>query len=93
MHEGNLSFLPGLRVAPAYDMLPMLYAPIRGVELPQRSFEPSLALPAERERWHVAATAAEFFWDQASRDSRISKQFRATCADNARHVTALRERV
>ena len=93
MHEGNLSFLPGLRVAPAYDMLPMLYAPIRGVELPQRSFEPALALPAERECWQVAAMAAESFWNQASRDSRISQPFRDTCANNARHVATLRERV
>ena len=92
MHEGNLSFLPGLRMAPAYDTLPMLYAPVRGVELPQRSFEPALALPAERVSWQVAAAAAESFWSQASRDSRISQQFRDTCANNARHVAALRER-
>ncbi|MET0961344.1 MAG: type II toxin-antitoxin system HipA family toxin YjjJ [Noviherbaspirillum sp.] len=30
MHEGNLSFRPGLSLAPVYDMLPMAYAPVRG---------------------------------------------------------------
>lgn len=93
MHEGNLSFLPGLRVAPAYDMLPMLYAPVRGVELPQRSFEPALPLPAERTRWQAAAAAAQQFWNEASHDSRVSAEFRDTCACNARHVAKLLERL
>ena len=30
MHEDNLAFRPGLTLAPVYDMLPMLYAPLRG---------------------------------------------------------------
>lgn len=51
MHDGNLSFVPGQPgpwLAPVYDMLPMLYAPQRGVELPERAFTPRLPLPAER---------------------------------------------
>ena len=90
MHEGNLSFQPntqdsqaGLRLSPAYDMLPMLYAPARGVELPERSFAPKLPLPAERETWDRAAWAAIAFWQMAADDERISNSFRATCADNA----------
>lgn len=93
MHEGNLSFLPGLRVAPAYDMLPMLYAPVRGAELPQRSFNPSLPLPAARARWQAAAVAAQHFWSEASRDSRVSAEFRNTCACNAQLVADLLERL
>ncbi len=93
MHEGNLSFLPGLRVAPAYDMLPMLYAPVRGVELPPRSFEPALPLPAERTHWQAAATAAQQFWNDASQDNRVSAVFRDTCARNARHLTDLLDRL
>jgi len=49
MHDGNLSFRPrvsaatsSLIPAPAYDMLPMLYAPQRGVELPPVNFVPRL---------------------------------------------------
>ncbi len=90
MHEGNLSFQPnarnggaGLQLSPAYDMLPMLYAPARGVELPARSFEPKLPLPAQRVDWNHAVHAATAFWQTAAADERISTGFRAICADNA----------
>ncbi len=90
MHDGNLSFQPrsvdgrpGLQLAPAYDMLPMLYAPSRGVELPPREYRPRPPLPAERELWAQAAQAAVTFWRSAAADARISAAFRAVCADNA----------
>lgn len=93
MHDGNLSFLPRmsaagipLTLAPAYDILPMLYAPQRGVELPPANFIPRLPLPTEREDWRVAAAAAEQFWSRAADDARISAGFRAICADNMRTV-------
>lgn len=89
MHDGNLSFRPStsgaaarLLLAPAYDMLPMLYAPQRGVELPQVTFNPRLPLPAEREAWRDAASAAEHFWSRSANDARISAEFRALCAAN-----------
>ena len=77
MHDGNLSFRPGLQLAPMYDMLPMGYAPVRGVELPVKHFVPHLPLPAERATWLAAASAAEQFWSAASGDARISTDFRA----------------
>jgi hypothetical protein len=86
MHDGNLSFRPGLRLAPAYDMLPMLYAPLRGVEVPTPVFVPPLPLPAERDAWLVARAAAERFWAEASRDRRIGEQFRRVCERNAQAV-------
>ena len=93
MHDGNLSFQPRisnsrieLRVAPVYDMLPMLYAPQRGVELAPVTFAPRLPLPAEREAWQQAAAAADRFWSQAADDARISAPFRAICAENLRTV-------
>jgi hypothetical protein len=93
MHDGNLSFRPrssaeptALILAPAYDMLPMLYAPQRGVELPQVHFAPRLPLPAERGAWQDAATAAVEFWSHAADDSRISAAFRAICAENLQTV-------
>jgi len=85
MHDGNLSFVPGapgLRLAPAYDMLPMLYAPERGVELPHRQFAVRLPLPRERELWHQAAEAATDFWRRAGNDLRVSKGFREICRRN-----------
>lgn len=84
MHEGNLSFRPGLTLAPVYDMLPMAYAPLRGIELPVRQFAPRLPLPAESETWQQAARAAVLFWETAGADLRISAAFRATCTENAR---------
>lgn len=83
MHDGNLAFRPGLQLAPVYDMLPMGYAPVRGVELPQRDHSPALPLPSEREAWLRAASAAVQFWAVASQDARISPDFRAVCASNA----------
>jgi hypothetical protein len=89
MHDGNLSFRPGLALAPAYDMLPMLYAPARGVELPSRHFSPQLPLPAERPVWTAAAVAAQDFWLRASGDPRISDDFRRICERNHRTLVAL----
>jgi hypothetical protein len=93
MHDGNLSFRPRMSAAatpldlvPAYDMLPMLYAPQRGVELPPVSFTPRLPLPAEREAWQEAAAAAAEFWARAADDARITAEFRAICGANLHKV-------
>ncbi len=86
MHDGNVSFTPaneGVRIAPSYDMLPMLYAPLRGVELPAKNFRPSLPVPSERNDWNRAAIAAVAFWAAAAADPRISAPFREICANNA----------
>jgi hypothetical protein len=86
MHAGNLSFVPDagrLTVAPAYDMLPMLYAPLAGGEVPQREFAPPLPLPAQRAVWLAACAAAQGFWAAAAQDGRISAAFRAVCQQNA----------
>lgn len=90
MHEGNLAFRPGLQLTPAYDMLPMMYAPQRGVELPTRKFAPTLPIPAEREAWSIARPAALAFWERAAADPRISEEFRAICAANAQHLVSMR---
>ncbi len=88
MHEGNLSFIPaaadeaGLRIAPAYDMLPMLYLPQRGVEMVARSYVPQRPLPSERRAWRAAAEGAQAFWSMAAGDGRISEGFRAVCSQN-----------
>ncbi|MBI5525173.1 MAG: type II toxin-antitoxin system HipA family toxin YjjJ [Deltaproteobacteria bacterium] len=83
MHHGNLAFHPGLRLAPAYDMLPMLFAPQRGGEVPEREFEPEPPLPDERDTWHAAAQAAAAFWRRCADDLRISDGFRRHCEQHA----------
>lgn len=93
MHAGNLSFMPvdgQLQPAPAYDMLPMHHAPVRGVELPVRQFDVALPLPDTFDHARVAAAAAESFWNTASQDERISDAFRAVCAQAAEGVRRLR---
>jgi hypothetical protein len=82
MHDGNLAFFPGLRLAPVYDMLPMFYAPARGVELLDREFKPSKPLPGEEETWTRAKTGAIAFWEAASKESTISETFRQIAKQN-----------
>lgn len=89
MHDGNLAFLPGLTLAPAYDMLPMLYAPQRGVELVERNFAPALPVPKERSTWVQAAEAASVFWRRAQQDERISQGFKDICKVNADQIERL----
>lgn len=84
MHDGNLAFRPGLTLAPAYDMLPMAYAPMRGGELPTREFSPELPLPAEAPVWLQAAVVAVSFWEASANDARISDDFRRICANNSK---------
>jgi hypothetical protein len=76
MHFGNLAFflddtLP-FQVTPAYDMLPMLWAPGNQGELVERRFAPAPPLPAMTEPWREAAEWAEIFWDRVAADSRRS---------------------
>jgi len=89
MHDGNLSFLPDLSLAPAYDMLPMIYAPQAGVELVERKFNPFPPLPKERQVWIQAAGAAVLFWNRVESDSRISAPFRDIAKANAQYVSRL----
>ncbi len=91
MHFGNLAFfldgtLP-FRVTPAYDMLPMLWAPGSQGELIERQFAPAPPLPVMTEPWREAAGWAENFWNRLSEDARLSTEF-ARIADDARAVLA-----
>jgi hypothetical protein len=91
MHDGNLSFHPGLSLAPAYDMLPMRYAPLRGGEVTPHTFSPSLPLPAEAIEWQAAALAAITYWRRCAADPRISEPFRAICRSNALTLSRVAE--
>ena len=92
MHDGNLSFTPitgGLALAPVYDMLPMMHAPQRGIELPERTFEAVLPMPSEQDRWRSAARAAVAFWTVAEEDERISPDFRGVCRATAMKIARI----
>ena len=86
MHFGNLSFFPQddgtLALAPVYDMLPMLYAPIGG-ELHERRFAPPVPEPGQEASWFAAAELAAAYWDAVAADVGITQAFRTTAATNA----------
>lgn len=93
-HFGNISLITKdkrrrFSLAPAYDMLPMLYRPQED-EVPTRTFEPkiatasqTLALLPDALDWAVR------FWDTAAVDHRITEDFREICRENSRIVKEL----
>jgi len=93
MHTGNLAFRPGLGLAPAYDMLPMQYAPLRGGELPAQPYAPRLPLPGEARVWEQAADGAIAYWQRCSEDARVSGAFRQVCQDNAGALSSFRAKL
>lgn len=98
MHLGNLSFQinapdnAGLNLclSPAYDMLPMFYAPLSGGEVPLRQFVVDLPLPSQEPAWKIAHAAAIFFWQAASVDEQISPLFRVICQTNLMQLQQLK---
>lgn len=95
MHAGNLSFFArGTRVtglAPAYDRLPMLYAP-EGGNLVERAFAPAPPLAVEADVWADACRAAGEVWRAAASHPLVSRGFRAIARANAKKVASLAER-
>lgn len=79
MHFGNLSFWLDdrmqFRVTPAYDMLPMLWAPGAQGELIERRFAPAPPVPATLDAWREAAGWAAEFWLNLATDERLSDEF------------------
>ena len=89
-HYGNISLLlddDDWALAPAYDMLPMLYAPVGGELVPRnfadRPLQPTAATLPE---WPQALALARSFWAAASADGRISTGFRQIAAENLSHI-------
>ena len=97
MHNGNLSFIAEhgrpYQLAPAYDMLPMGFAPRSGGSLPD-------SLPAARlhpsiltETWHQAMAIAEDFIGRMNGNDRLSEAW-APCAEALRqHLEEARARI
>lgn len=90
-HHGNISLLlqnDQWQLAPAYDMLPMLYAPIHS-EVPERQFAPPPPAGTQADVWPQARTLALRFWQAAAQDERISSSFRALARANHAAVQRL----
>ena len=89
MHFANLAFwfddtVP-FRLAPAYDMLPMQWAPAAGGELAPQTLNLRPPLPANVTDWLIAAGWAEEFWSRVAADDHVSAEF----AERARAAGAL----
>lgn len=93
-HAGNLAFrmtdaLP-FALTPAYDMLPMLWAPGPQGELVERTFVPLPPVPgAAADAWREMLPLAIDFWARVADDSRVA----AESASRARDVGTLLERM
>jgi hypothetical protein len=94
MHFGNLSFFAPLgrefSLAPVYDMLPMMYAPVAGDELPDREFETALPGAGNLSIWKSMAEAAEDYWRKVASHELISTEFAARASENAAAVLRTR---
>jgi serine/threonine protein kinase HipA of HipAB toxin-antitoxin module len=94
-HHGNVSLLLLLhqhrwQLAPAYDMLPMYYAPVAG-EVVERNWASQLPRPNAHTLsvWPQAKALAFQFWQSAASDVRISEEFRAVAKVNEGLVNGL----
>ncbi len=92
-HHGNLSLLlqdHRWRLAPAYDMLPMLYAPVAGEVVPRDlAAQPPRPTVHTLAVWPQARELALRFWQAAAADERISVGFRAIAQANQTLVAGL----
>jgi hypothetical protein len=93
MHFGNLSFLLTdklpFRVAPSYDMLPMLWAPGLQGEIVERTFMPAPPLPGARASWREAWIWAMEFWQRVAADPRLSADFLVYAVEAQRTLKTL----
>jgi hypothetical protein len=95
-HPGNLAFLaaPGgaLRLAPSYDMLPMILAP-SAETLVQRRFVPAPPTGATLDVWSDAALWAGRFWGEVAAQPLLSDAVRRFAEEAGGAVAVLAGRV
>ena len=94
-HFGNISLFDRregiFQLAPAYDMLPMLYAP-QDDQIVPREFEPASPTAAWLSVWASARPCAETYWERLAQEPRLSADFRRLCAHNLAAIRALPSR-
>ncbi len=91
MHPGNLSMTvteKGFKLLPAYDMLPMIYAPVRG-EIVKRNVTLPVRPIQHADQWLSSGNVALGFWEGVAADKRVSKDFRQIAMDNTIKIKSL----
>ncbi|MCU5771916.1 type II toxin-antitoxin system HipA family toxin YjjJ [Erwiniaceae bacterium BAC15a-03b] len=96
MHAGNLSFwyqsLP-LALAPAYDMLPMSFAPNSAGYMRDTVAATELDSRVSQEIWQLAWVIACDYWQRLAQDQAISAGFRRLAAEMLQQVTQLETQI
>ncbi len=93
-HFGNISLImedvrPRFSLAPAYDILPMLYRPQED-DVPTRTFSPGIEIASQAlDLFPDALDWAVRFWEEAAGDHRITEDFREICRENLGIVRSL----
>ena len=91
-HFGNVTlfddYIGAFRLAPVYDMLPMLFAPQDG-HIVERAFTPPGPTAATLAAWPRARTMAEEYWRRLMEDDRIGEDFRGHSASALRAIRDL----
>jgi len=91
-HFGNLAMFDQydgqFRLAPVYDMLPMLVAP-QNDQIMARVFEPPDPTAETITVYRRAREIAEQYWRRVSTDTRVSAEFRVIAAACGKTLEAL----
>lgn len=97
-HFGNVAFLVGqgvsaaLRLAPAYDMLPMVLAPAVEVVV-ERPFRPAPPVAGTLEVWPEAAAWARRYWQEVGSSQALVAEVRAFARGAAAQLEVLAGRI
>lgn len=97
MHNGNLSFTSEhgrpYGLAPAYDMLPMGFAPRSGGGLPDTLTPVNLRSSVGADTWIRALALADNFLDRLRKDARFSDAFQICIDSLVAHVNGARDKM
>jgi hypothetical protein len=97
MHAGNLSFVNGhgrpYQLAPAYDVLPMGFAPRSGGALVNTLPPAPLSASVDGETWREALHLAEMFFAMVSDCDGFSGRFSPCIEEIRRHIDEVASRI
>ena len=92
MHPGNLSFLTDgdqpYELVPAYDMLPMAFAPRASGELPNSLPAPTLDSQVATVQWQTALVLSRAYLERLREENGFSERFADCIAALEAHLAA-----
>lgn len=98
-HNGNLSFFydvvfetkttPTFKLTPAYDVLPMVFAPTRAGTMLQQGYVAKIRPEVEGKYWRQAYPVALKYWQRLSTDNMFSENLRNLAAETILELARL----